>query len=122
MLHASLLLLGAAAPRLPLQTLAPSTDTKVPSNNIALVQPEVTGEMDGKPERGEPGIKCWEGCDNKVGKCPDFCGRPGLWSGSCCVLQALGTQQPKECNNRGCIGYACCVQDWGETPPGMNED
>ena len=70
----------------------------------------VPEEADGPVERGTPGAKCWGQCGG-AGSCPHFCGRPEQWAGSCCELKALGSDQPDECVNRGCIGFACCVQD-----------
>ena len=90
MLHLSLALLGATA-----------------SLRRGALVPE---EADGPVERGTPGAKCWGQCGGP-GSCPQFCGRPEQWSGSCCELKALGSDQPDECVNRGCIGFACCVQD-----------
>ena len=72
----------------------------------------------GFPEHGEPGVTdCWMACNQTEGPCA-FCGRPGEWAGSCCQLAALGNERGgQSCAGKGCLGFACCVQDWGEEPP-----
>ena len=107
---------------------APATEPDDPSAekkslSVWPFQSEKASRVDGDNEsgRGEPGAKCWDQCGGN-GKCQDFCGRPGQWAGLCCELQALGSRQPEECQNRGCIGYACCVQDWSGPAPEMNEE
>jgi len=99
MMQLSLALLGA-----PLAGVAPAAALRAQEDNDPTL-------------RGEPGIACWDFCDHKGGACPQYCGRPEQWSGSCCELKALGTPQPEECINKGCIGFACCVQDWSEPAP-----
>ena len=33
-------------------------------------------------------------------------------------LAALGNERGgQSCAGKGCLGFACCVQDWGEEPP-----
>ena len=59
---------------------------------------------------GTPGGECYAGCDMKSGRCPDFCGVPSVWSGSCC--RADDDSAP-ECVGRGCKDHHCCVIDDG---------
>ena len=59
---------------------------------------------------GTPGGECYAGCDMKSGRCPDFCGVPSVWSGSCC--RADDDSAP-ECVGRGCKNHHCCVIDDG---------
>jgi len=66
---------------------------------------------------GNPGDDCWTACDKTPGKCFDekngkgFCGKAGMWAGSCCRLGAVGELQSPECGNRGCNEKHCCVED-----------
>ena len=74
------------------------------------------------PVFGRIGDDCFKPCGGKAGKCFDaakgqgFCGRPstqpGAWSGSCCKLDADKGEQSSDCDNRGCIGFHCCVEDY----------
>ena len=59
---------------------------------------------------GTPGGECYAGCEMKSGRCPNFCGVPSVWSGSCC--RADDDSAP-ECVGRGCKNHHCCVIDDG---------
>ena len=62
---------------------------------------------------GERGVECFPQCDQKAGKCPQFCAGPG-WSGSCCRVGAVGPLSltgGDQCGDRGCVDNHCCVDD-----------
>ena len=62
---------------------------------------------------GERGSECFPQCDQKAGKCPQFCAGPG-WSGSCCRVGAVGPLSltgGDQCGDRGCVDNHCCVDD-----------
>ena len=69
--------------------------------------PQVNDDISGM---GQPGWECFGKCDQKAGRCPQFCAGP-TWSGSCCRLGAVGPLGAPECENRGCTMNHCCVQD-----------
>jgi len=62
---------------------------------------------------GERGSECFAQCDQKAGKCPQFCAGPD-WSGSCCRVGAEGplwVTGGDQCGGRGCVDNHCCVED-----------
>ena len=90
----------------------------------AAAQADATGpaavpEPAAPDEAALPGSECWSKCDEKAGKCPQFCANPPFWMGSCCRLDATEKGESPDCTNRGCVGSHCCVADSsgsGETP------
>ena len=71
---------------------------------------------------GAVGDNCWLACGKKAGKCFDqetgkgFCGKKGVWSGSCCRAGAVGADHAPECgfgatSSRGCSMNHCCIDD-----------
>ena len=85
----------------------------------ALPEPAAPAEPAAPDELALPGSECWSKCDEKAGKCPQFCANPPFWMGSCCRLDATEEGQSPDCANRGCVGSHCCVADSsgsGETP------
>ena len=85
----------------------------------ALPEPAAPAEPAAPDELALPGSECWSKCDEKAGKCPQFCATPPFWMGSCCRLDATEEGQSPDCANRGCVGSHCCVADSsgsGETP------
>jgi len=71
---------------------------------------------------GAVGDNCWLACGKKAGKCFDeetgkgFCGKKGVWSGSCCRAGAVGAEHAPECgfgatSSRGCSMNHCCIDD-----------
>jgi chemotaxis protein histidine kinase CheA len=84
-----------------------------------LPEPAAPAEPAAPDELALPGSECWSKCDEKAGKCPQFCANPPFWMGSCCRLDATEEGQSPDCTNRGCVGSHCCVADSsgsGETP------
>ena len=77
----------------------------------ALPEPAAPAEPAAPDELALPGSECWSKCDEKAGKCPQFCANPPLWTGSCCRLDATEQGQSPDCTNRGCVGSHCCVSD-----------
>ena len=103
------------------------TEPAAPADAAAPTEPTEPAESDtltpaSEGSHGYVGDECWLACGEKPGKCFDpaagkgFCGKPGVWSGSCCMFYAEGAKQSLDCGSRGCTENHCCVEDPMELP------